>query len=144
MIERSDEALGVAKRFITALAQRDGEALCSVLHEDVTVENPFPMVEGENRPGSRRCRGASVHAHMKNMPHVLGSLRFENVIWRTTSDGLAMFEADGDATLPNGRPYRNHYLMLFEVALRKIVHWQEYYSPVIAARANGMPLDLLP
>ena len=81
---------------------------------------------------------------MRNMPNVLGSLRFENVVWRTTDDGLAVFEGDGRATLPNGRPYYNHYLMMFEVADGKIARWHEYFNPVTAARVNEMPLDLLP
>src|SRR4051812_43076329 len=104
MTAQSSEALTVAKRFIDALAQRDGEMLSSLLHEDVILRSPYPVAPGENRPGSKRCEGASVHAHMKNMAHVLGSLAFKNVVWRTTSDGLALFQADGHATLPNGKP----------------------------------------
>jgi ketosteroid isomerase-like protein len=141
---QANEALDVAKRFIAALARRDGDALCSVLHDDVILQSPYPVVAGENTPGSKRCEGASVHAHMKNMPNVLGSLEFKNVVWRTTSDGLAMFQADGHATLPNGKPYLNHYLMMFDVRSGKIAGWYEYFSPVVAARVNGMPLDLLP
>jgi hypothetical protein len=144
MDENAAAALDVAKRFIDALERRDGDALASVLHDEVVLESPYPMLGGEDAPGSRRCQGASVHAHMRNMANVLGSLRFEDVIWRTTDDGLAMFEGDGRATLPNGRPYDNHYLMMFEVAGGKIVRWYEYFNPVTAARVNEMALELLP
>jgi hypothetical protein len=34
--------------------------------------------------------------------------------------------------------------MMFEVKGGKISRWYEYYSPVIAARANGLPLDMIP
>jgi ketosteroid isomerase-like protein len=144
MNAESNEALDVAKSFIAAFTRRDGETLSSVLHDNVILESPYPLVKGENMPGSKRCQGASVHAHMRNMPNVLGSLQFKNVVWRITNDGLALFQADGDATLPNGRPYQNHYLMLFQVTGGKIVRWHEYYSPVIAARANEIPLDSIP
>lgn len=138
------EALTVAKQFVAALARLDGEALCAVLDKDVVLENPFPMLAGENAPATRMAKGEAVFAHMRNMPNVLGSMQFRNSVWRVTDDGLAVFAADGDATLPNGDTYQNHYLMLFEVAGGKIVRWQEYYNPVIAARANKMNLDLLP
>jgi ketosteroid isomerase-like protein len=144
MNAESNEALDVAKSFIAAFTRRDGETLSSVLHDNVILESPYPLVKGENVPGSKRCQGASVHAHMKNIKNVVGSLQFKNVVWRTTNDGLVLFQADGDLTLPNGRPYLNHYLFLFEVAAGRIVRWHEYYSPVIAARANEIPLDSIP
>jgi ketosteroid isomerase-like protein len=144
MSTQSSEALGVAKKFISALERQDGDALCNMLHKDVVCENPYPVVAGEDKPGSIRAQGASVHAHMRNMPNVLKSMEFKNPIWRTSSDGLIIFQGDGDAKLPNGTPYKNVYFMMFKVEGGKIVYWAEYYNPAIPARANGMPLDLIP
>lgn len=144
MTSQADEALQVAKTFVAAMAGRDGKGMSAALHEDVVCESPFPLVKGENGPGTKWAQGESVHAHCRNIANVIASMEFKNVTWRTTNDGLAMFQADGDATLPSGKPYCNHYLMLFQVKNGKIAHWYEYYSPVIAARANGLPLDIIP
>ena len=100
----TDEAMRVSKEFIDALSRRDGEALSALLHDNVVLESPYPVAPGENVPGSARCEGVSVHNHVRNMANVLSSLTFENAVWRATSDGLAMFQADGRATLPNGTP----------------------------------------
>ena len=80
----------------------------------------------------------------RDVTTLVARIAFDNVIWRTTSDGLVLFEADGDLVYNNGDPYRNHYLMFFEVADGKIIRWREYYSPVVWARAVGAPLETLP
>jgi ketosteroid isomerase-like protein len=144
MTTGSEEALSVAKSFIAALERRDSETMTALLHDDVVLESPYPVAPGENMPGSRRCEGRSVHDHFRNIDNVVASLEFHNDIWRTTTDGLAVFQADGRATLPDGTPYNNHYLMMFSVANGQILHWYEYFSPVCAARANAMPLELIP
>lgn len=117
----TSEALDVARRFVDALERRDGQALSSILHEDVVLESPFAMVLGENTPGSRRCAGESVHAHMKNMPNVLGSMEFTNVVWRSTTDGtmliagkcyLELFHYSRPDPIDSSaasEPYRNGY-----------------------------------
>jgi ketosteroid isomerase-like protein len=79
-----------------------------------------------------------------NVKNSVAQIQFKNVIWRTTDDGLALFQADGDLKYNDGRPYQNHYLMMFEASEGKIIRWREYFSPVIWARAYGAPLDSLP
>ena len=143
-MDSAQDALAVAQRFIAALERLDGEGLCAVLDDQVELVSPYPMVPGQEVPGSARCLGASVHDHMRNMGNVLRSLSFEEKVWRMTDDGLALFEAEGRAVMPDGAPYENRYLMIFEVGDEKIVRWHEYFNPVCAARANAMPLDLLP
>jgi uncharacterized protein len=140
----SNDAITIARSFIFALERQEGNALVALLDRDVVCENPYPLVSGEDTPGSRRAQGASVHSHMRNMANVLASMKFRNPVWRTSSDGLILFEADGDASFPNGTPYKNRYFMMFEIAAGKIVRWVEYYNPVVPARANGLPLESIP
>ena len=92
-----------------------------------------------------RCAANVERTLSKKVPGVhAASVNFANVAWRTTGDGLAMFQGDGEIVLSDGRPYRNHYLMLFEASGGRIVHWWEYYNPVTAMRAFGGPLDAIP
>jgi len=140
----AEEALRVAQDAIAALCRRDADALISLLDEDAVLEAAYPIAPGENVTGARRCQGEAVRAFVRDVSRLVARISFENVVWRTTSDGLALFEADGDLQYTNGDPYRNHYLMFFEVAVGKIVRWREYYSPVVWARAVGAPLESLP
>jgi ketosteroid isomerase-like protein len=136
--------LALAKELIDRLERRDAEGVIALLHEDVVLELPFPILPGENATGTRRQAGPAVHAYVRHSKELTARNVFTNVVWRSTTDGLAVFQSDGDCTLADGRPYRNHYLFLFEAKDGKIVRWVEYMNPVTAARAFGAPLDAIP
>ena len=44
----------------------------------------------------------------------------------------------------DGKPYQNHYIVLFEVKDQKNKLWREYFNPVVAARTFGIPVESLP
>lgn len=140
----TNEALELGKKVIQGLIDKDAEAIIAVLADDVVLEVPFPIVAGEDVTGSRYQRAAAVHEYLRDSNQRTASVEFRNAEWRTTDDGLAMFRGDGEIVLSDGRPYRNHYLMLFEASGGKIVRWWEYYNPVTAMRAFGGPLDAIP
>lgn len=140
----ANEALALGKKVVQGLIDKDAEAILAVLADDVLLEVPFPIVAGEDVTGSRRQRGAAVREYIEDSNQRTAKVDFANAVWRTTGDGLAMFQGDGEIELTDGRPYRNHYLMLFEASDGKIVRWWEYYNPVTAMRAFGGPLDTIP
>ena len=144
MNKTANEALALARQLVEGLRRRDPEMIAPLLAEEVVLEVPFPLVEGENRTGARRSSSHAVHNYLRDVRAATIDIRFENVVWRTTDDGLAIFEADGVITMVSGAPYKNHYLMMFEAAGGRIVRWREYLSPIIWARAAGVPLDSLP
>ena len=140
----ANDALRLGKLVIDALERKDAASIIAILHEDVVLHVPFPLVAGENTTGTRRQAGQAVHAYLHESNRLTASVRFENPVWRTTDDGLAMIVADGNVLLRDGRPYLNHYLFLFEARDGKLLQWWEYYNPVIAAIAFGAPLDTIP
>lgn len=144
MASQAEEALTLGKQLIEGLKRRDPHTIISILDKDIVLEVPYPLVEGENTTGARRQESEAVHAYLRDMKERTSEIRFRNEIWRTTNDGLALFEADGDITLSDGRPYPNHYLFMFEAAGGKIVRWREYLNPVAAIRAFGAPVESLP
>ncbi len=144
MDKEPEIGLAVAKKLIHHLERREPEGVISVLHDDIVLELPYPIVEGENTTGTRRQTGEAVQAYLRHSKALTRSNKFNNVIWRTTNDGVAVFQADGDCTLSDGRPYLNHYLFLFEVKDGKVIRWVEYMNPVTAARAFGAPLESIP
>jgi ketosteroid isomerase-like protein len=144
MASQADETLKIAQAFIAALSRRDPDTLIPMLADNVVMESAYPLVPGEDKPGAKICTGESVRAFLRGARKTLSKIEFTNVVWRTTNDGLAIFEAVGDLAYADGRPYRNNYLMMFKVANGKLVHWKEYFNPVIWARAFGAPLESLP
>jgi len=144
MNSAGNEALALGKRVIAGLESKDAAAVAAVLHEDVVLHVPFPLVAGENTTGTRRQVGEAVLRYLDESNSLTETVRFANPVWRITDDGLAMFQADGEVLLRDGRPYLNHYLFLFEARDGKISQWWEYYNPVIAAIAFGAPLDTIP
>jgi ketosteroid isomerase-like protein len=144
MNSTGNETLALAKQVIAGLEQKDAATVIAVLHEDIVLHVPFPLVEGENATGTRRQTGEAVHRYLHESNGLTETVRFNNQVWRTTDDGLALFQSDGEVRLRDGRPYLNHYLFLFEAMDGKISQWWEYYNPVIAAIAFGAPLDSIP
>lgn len=144
MQDRANGALSLGKQVIDGLERKDSVSIVAILAEDVVLHVPFPLVAGENTTGTRRQAGQAVHDYLRESNRLTAKVVFENKLWRTTDDGLAMFVADGKVTLSDGRPYDNHYLFLFEARDGKITQWWEYYNPVIAAVAFGAPLDTIP
>ena len=138
------EALALGRQVIEGLERKDAAIVNAVLREDVVLHVPFPLVAGENMVGTRRQVGDAVRRYLDESNQLTETVRFDNKVWRTTDDGLAMFQADGEVMLRDGRPYLNHYLFLFEAQGGKITQWWEYYNPVIAANAFGAPLDSIP
>ena len=144
MGERAEQAMAAGKALIEALKQRDPEAARKVLHDDIVVEVPYPLVPGENTTGARRSTGQAVFDYIQDAKDRTREMTFSNEVWRKTDDGLAIYEADGAHTLSDGRIYLNHFLFMFEVADGKIIRWVEYLNPVAAMRAFGGPLETIP
>jgi ketosteroid isomerase-like protein len=144
MSSQADEALSIATTFMDALARRDLDTLFSLVHDQIVLEVAYPFVKGEDTTGAGRQTREAVRTYLQDMKQRTAQIRFNNVIWRTTNDGLAIFQADGDVTLSDGRPYPNHYLFMFGAADGKIIYWREYLNPVNAVRAFGAPLESLP
>jgi ketosteroid isomerase-like protein len=138
------ETLELGKRFVEALCRRDPPDLLAVLHDKFVMAAVYPLVPGVDRAGAKTCAGEAVREFVRQVPKVLSKVQFHNVVWRTTDDGLAVFEADGDMAYADGRPYKNNYLWMFESADGKLTLLKEYFNPMIWARACGAPFDSLP
>jgi ketosteroid isomerase-like protein len=140
----SREPVAIAREFIDAMSEKDFPRLSALLSSDVVLEFPFPLIEGEGQTGSRRLRGddvrRSVEASLRNME----TISFVNMVWRSTSEGDVILQAEGECTFAGGQAYRNSYIFLFEIRQGKIARWWEYLNPVVSARAMGKPLETIP
>jgi ketosteroid isomerase-like protein len=144
MKSKAEEALELGKRLIDCLGRRDMDSIIPLLHENIVLEVVFPFVKGEDTVGARFQRGKAVHDYLNHAKQHTSQILFKNVVWRTTNDGWAIFQADAGNVLADGTPYPQSYLFMFESTSGKIARWVEYMNPICAVRALGAPLESLP
>jgi ketosteroid isomerase-like protein len=136
--DANEEALTVAKNFMDSMVRRDVFELRALFHPDAVVEFPFPLAEGIEAVGAIRSSSRPMLEFVDSMRRSPFRAAFENIVWRTTSDGCALFEADEVVRLDNGRSYSNHVLMFFEVSAGRISRWRQFLNPIVATRAVAL------
>jgi ketosteroid isomerase-like protein len=125
--------------WLTAQARKDRPALAAMIAEDAVFEYPFDR-SGKTEAGSWRVfRGRD--AVLKNYIDVAFA-RLNPIGWTereitVSAKGKRVFvEALGDMAI-NGVPYRNRYVLRFDIKDDRIVHMKEYLNPVTSAIATG-------
>jgi ketosteroid isomerase-like protein len=129
----------VVNAWLDALSRKDRPALAAMIAEDAVFEYPFDR-SGKTETGSWRIyRGRD--AVLKNYVDV-ALARLSPIGWTErevtrSADGKRVFvEALGDMGL-NGAPYRNRYVLRFDIKDHRITHMKEYLNPVTSAIATG-------
>lgn len=129
----------VVNAWLDALSRKDRPALAAMIAEDAVFEYPFDR-SGKTEAGSwRSFRGRD--AVMKNYVDV-ALARLSPIGWTErevtrSADGKRVFvEALGDMGI-NGVPYRNRYVLRFDIKDDRIVQMKEYLNPVTSAMATG-------
>ena len=139
-----ESALNTVKAFISAFENLDADAALALVTEDVVLEMPFPLAPGEGKYGTKKMTGDPLRKYMRGIPVRNSHISFNKKVWRVTTDNVVIFEADGSLVRANGKPYKNKYIMVFQVHEKKVASWKEYFNPVVAARTFGIPLESLP
>ncbi|AXX30711.1 hypothetical protein APASM_3346 [Actinosynnema pretiosum subsp. pretiosum] len=134
-------ALDLARRFVHAVEAKDLGAVSDVLAPD--VRQLFAQSGRASTPDgiaeliSRRAKGFRV-AHLKGLDEVLaytGGIfaKFDPLVWRdhrwhaAEGGGAAHFAARGDMVVARtGEPYRNDYVIRFEVVDGRIARMTEH------------------
>jgi ketosteroid isomerase-like protein len=129
----------VVNDWLAAQARKDRPALAEMIAEDAVFEYPFDR-SGKTEAGSWRVfRGRD--AVLKNYIDVAFA-RLSPIGWTeremtVSADGKRVFvEALGDMAI-NGVPYRNRYVLRFDIKDDRITHMKEYLNPVTSAIATG-------
>jgi ketosteroid isomerase-like protein len=132
-------AEAVVNDWLAAQARKDRPALAAMIAEEAVFEYPFDR-SGKTEAGSWRIfRGRD--AVMKNYIDVAFA-RLDRIGWTeremsVSTDGRRVFvEALGDMAI-NGVPYRNRYVLRFDIKDDRITHMKEYLNPVTSAIATG-------
>lgn len=133
------DPLALAQRFVRAVEAKDLRAVSDVLAPDVRQlflqSGKAGTPEGLAELISGRGRGFCV-AHLKGRDEVLAYTegifaKFDPLVWRdhrwSATEGAACFAATGDMVVARtGKPYRNHYVIRFDVADGLITRMSEH------------------
>jgi ketosteroid isomerase-like protein len=134
---RSPEALVTA--WLAALTAKDRPALAAMLSEDALFEYPFDR-SGKTEAGSWRVfrgRDAVLAGYVDPALARLDRIGWTERDVTVAADGKRVFvEALGDMVL-GGKPYRNRYVLRFDLKGGKITGMKEYLNPVTSAIVTG-------
>ena len=129
----------VVNAWLDALSRKDRPALAAMIAEDAVFEYPFDRSGKTEARSWRLYRGRD--SVLKNYVDV-ALARLSPIGWTeremtVSADGKRVFvEALGDMAI-NGVPYRNRYVLRFDIKDDRIVHMKEYLNPVTSAIATG-------
>jgi ketosteroid isomerase-like protein len=125
----SEQNKKVALDFITAMGKGDAKGYAACLNTDaVTVAKGFGKLSG-----TRTYEQAVGTADALKKLWVTG---LNPAIKTVTAEGeRVVVEFEGDAKLPNGKPYCNQYVMVFTCRGGKISQVNEYYCTILADQA---------
>ncbi|MDW5327098.1 nuclear transport factor 2 family protein [Plantactinospora sp. KLBMP9567] len=150
-------ALRIAQHFITAVEAKDLDAVAEALAPDAQQlfmhtkrtrygDGAATIVTGENR------RAVCV-AHLKGRHEVLAyteglmgkfnPLRWSDTEWSASPDGSQVFfRGKGNMVVARtGKPYRNHYVTIFDINDGRIVRMAEYADAFAYAGLRIRPND---
>jgi ketosteroid isomerase-like protein len=136
-------ALDTADRFLAAMADEDIDAIADSVAADAVLVHPFTF-DGSQDPQVRFEGEDAILGYVETV-----FSNFATIVWRDeevhlTDDGATVFiEVKGDFTLArDGSGYDNAYVIRLDISDGEVVRSAEYYNPLIAASALGIPLTL--
>jgi ketosteroid isomerase-like protein len=128
----------VVQRYMDAMRAKDRAAVDALLADDAVFEYPYSR-SGNTEPGAgRRFEGreAVMRDYVDRGFAMLAKIDWTDPVFTPSADGRTVFlEARGDMLLANDVPYRNHYVVRFDVRDGRIVHMAEYMNTVTASQA---------
>ncbi|MGE0829948.1 MAG: nuclear transport factor 2 family protein [Hyphomonadaceae bacterium] len=141
---RNSSAVELARAFMAAVSAKDIDALDRMFTEDTAQDVPFNEAGQIDWPSLRRADGKpAVMEYWRIAFAKIEKIGFHLESILEVEGGEAAFaELVGDNVMADGKPYRNRYVMRFDVRDGKIWRVREYYNPVISARAFGRPIAI--
>ncbi|GIX30172.1 MAG: hypothetical protein KatS3mg124_0644 [Porticoccaceae bacterium] len=121
------DIIALVRAWLEHFAEGDFDGFPGRVSEEFTLRLPFlpPGLPTEYR-GREAARAALAASARHRSP-----LRFFDVeILRTEDPERVLVIARGQATLADGRPYRNDYLMLVRIRGDEVVEHVEYLNPL--------------
>ena len=124
----------LAEQFLNALTTRDVDQVMPLWNEDGVMEFPFVPEGSPNRfEGLDAIRSTLASAFVQR-PRMLF---FDVKAYQAADSNLAFVEFKGDMTLQNGAPYNNTYIAKVEARDGKLIHFKEFFNPLVDLAAGN-------
>lgn len=123
--------LAVVERVFAAIGQSDADAQVANYTEDIVIEFPYT-----DPPGEKRGRQV-IRDYLAGAFTVFKfNLEITDVHATTNPDKLIVEFVGQGTYLPNGAPYENTYIAVFEFRDGLIFRQREFFNPLMAAKSR--------
>jgi uncharacterized protein len=123
-----------------SLMVKDVRALMNLYAEDAVVEFPYAFNT------SRRLEGKkAIYNYLQDALAQMQNLKFTNIrVYPTTNPDVLWAEVHGEAVIAaTGHFYEQDYVIQMETREGKIIHYREYWNPMIASKGWANTQDWL-
>jgi ketosteroid isomerase-like protein len=125
----------VFRRSVEFLLAKDMRGYLALWHEDAVAEFPFAP------PASpRRLDGiTAITDHLIDYPKKVAIARITHLTVHETTDPAVVVAEFGAAgtVVATGRPYEMSYVAVVTGSEGKIIHYRDYWNPMVALEALG-------
>ncbi len=123
--------LAVVERIFAAIGNSDADAQVANYTNDIVIEFPYTDPPGEKR-GRQLIRDYLAGAFSVFQ----FTLEITDVHATTNPDKLIVEFAGRGTYLPNGAPYENTYIAVFEFRDGLVFRQREFFNPLMAAKSR--------
>jgi ketosteroid isomerase-like protein len=126
---------GMLRSAIGDLLQPDAESFLEMFAEDGVMEFPYAPPGGVTRLDGR----AALASYLQGFPEILQIDRMtKSVVHRTMNPEVVILEFDCVGRgVRTGEPYDQRYISVITLRNGLIVHYSDYWNPLVALRAIG-------
>lgn len=130
----------IVENFIDALQHQDGDRLSSILDSSVSIVLPMTF-SGSPTPELQFDGKQAALGYIQQVFTQMAKIEFNDRQFSITDDEKTVFlEAIGDFVTSTDLPYKNVYVLKFELQESKIFRITEYANPVPYAVTFGLEL----
>ena len=132
------DLIELAEAWLAILPSGDFDAFPGAVAEDFVLRLPFVPPGVPNAFEGRETAQAVLKASAQNRTPLVFT---DKVIRRTDDPELALTTARAEATMANGNPYRNEYVMLTRIRDGVVIEHIEYLNPLAVMAASAPPSE---
>lgn len=125
----------VMEQFLQSMLEKDMEKWIQLWDQDAVFEHPYAP------PGfPKKIEGKSaIYDYIKDFPEKIDIVRFKApTIHQTAKSGYSAVEFECEGTVcETGLPYNQQYISLVNMKEGKIVHYKDYWNPLIVIESFG-------
>ncbi|AHV97635.1 hypothetical protein SAMN04487895_101223 [Paenibacillus sophorae] len=133
---RLREAQEIFEKFKNSMIEKDMDKFIELFDENVIFEFPFAP-----KGYTLKLEGKSaLYKYVKEIPNKIELSKFKEPTFHLTLNPnviIIEFGIEEGQAIITGKPYLQSYISVIETKENKIVHYKDYWNPVVALAALG-------